>query len=205
MQKAFYIIMGKPGAGKGTQAQLLKAHLEKTLGDVRHVTTGGAFREFFKRSDSYVAAQARKLQDEGGLQPEFIAIWNWSQVFINELGENTSVILDGAPRKVVEVEAMHDVFPFLGYAYPPIIHVDVSDEWARDRQLYRESHSEEKRADAGSVEEVNKRLGLFQEEIVPCIELFKKDPRYTYVRINGEQTVEEVHAEILKKLHEIGH
>jgi adenylate kinase family enzyme len=199
MEKKFFIIMASPGGGKSTQAELLKKKLEESHGEVVHATTGGSFREFIK-GESFLAERARDEQNEGGLQPEFLAIWNWTNIFINRLQENTTVILDGAPRKVVETDAIHKLFPFLGYSKPHVIYIEVTPTWAKDRQKFRESHSEEKRTDASSDEEIDKRIELFYEEILPCVEIFKNDPRYSFVRINGEQSIEEVHQEILEKV-----
>lgn len=191
--------MGKPGSGKGTQAQLLKTELEKRGLSVMHVTTGGSFREFIK-GESFMASRAREIQNQGFLQPEFLSVWNWTQIFIDKLKDDTTVILDGAPRKITEVESLHELFPFLQYSYPPVIYVDVSDEWAKDRMKYRESTSVEKREDVSSDEEIQKRIDEFTKYIIPCTQMFKNDARYSYLHINGEQTIEEVHAEILAKL-----
>lgn len=204
MEKKFYIIMGRPGSGKGTQAQLLKTYLEPTYKDVVHVTTGGAFREFIA-GESFFAKQARDIQNAGGLQPEFLSIWNWTKALIDQLKENTTAILDGAPRKLVEQAAMHELFQFAGFGKPHVIYINVSDAWALDRQNYRQTKTEEKRQDSSSKEEMQKRLELFDTEILPCIDAYSRDSRYVYVHINGEQTIEEVHAEIIKKLDEIRH
>ena len=72
MEKQFYIIMGKPGSGKGTQAQLLKAVLEQSHKDVIHVTTGGSFREFIEQ-DTFISSRAKEAQNVGLLQPEFLS------------------------------------------------------------------------------------------------------------------------------------
>ncbi len=199
MNKRFIILMASPGGGKSTQAKLLKEKLEETHADVIHVTTGGTFREFIK-SDSYIALRAREEQNNGGLQPEFLAIWNWVGVFIAKLKENTTVILDGAPRKVIETEAIHGLFPFLGYSKPNVIYIEVTPSWAKDRQKFRESQAVEKRVDASTDEEIEKRIELFYQDILPCVEIFKNDPRYAFARINGEQTIEEVHADIMKAI-----
>ncbi|MEN9337985.1 MAG: hypothetical protein RIQ41_299 [Candidatus Parcubacteria bacterium] len=191
--------MGKPGSGKGTQAQLLKEKLTRDGLNVMHVTTGGSFRQFIK-GESYVASRAREVQNSGLLQPEFLSVWNWTQIFIDTLKEDTTVILDGAPRKITEVDSLHELFPFLQYSYPPVIYVDVSDAWAKDRMKYRESTSIEKREDVSSDEEIQKRIDEFTKYIIPCVEMFKNDSRYSFLHVNGEQTVEEVHAEIVSKL-----
>ncbi len=196
MEKKFFIIMGKPGSGKGTQAELLKAVLEKDHPHVVHITTGGSFREFMK-GESFMSHRTAEVQNTGLLQPEFLSIWNWCNIFINSIKENTTVILDGAPRKVFEVEAMHEVFPFLQYNRPIVINVEVSDAWAADRQKHRATI--ENRPDSSSEEKISARLGEYDKYIVPCIELLKKDSRYDFVQINGEQTIEEVHNELLAK------
>ena len=51
-----------------------------------------------------------------------------------------------------------------------------------------------------SDEEIQKRIDEFTKYIIPCTQMFKNDARYSYLHINGEQTIEEVHAEILAKL-----
>lgn len=198
-EKKFIIIMASPGGGKGTQSLLLKQKLEEKSSDVIHVTTGGTFRNFIQ-GESFVAQRAREEQNKGGLQPEFLAIWNWTSIFIDRLKEGTSVILDGAPRKIIETEAIHKLFSFLGYHNPYVIYLEVTPEVAKERQISREATSAEKRADASSVEEIEKRIDLFYQDILPCVEIFKNDPRYTFIRINGEQSIEEIHQEILEKL-----
>ncbi len=199
MEKKFFIIMASPGGGKSTQALLLKKKLEETHSDVIHTTTGGTFREFIQ-GDSFIAKRAKEEQNQGGLQPEFLAVWNWTNIFINRLQENTTVILDGAPRKVTETKSLQNLFPFLGYNKVYVLYIEVTPAWAKDRQKFRESQSAEKRVDASSDEEIEKRIELFYEEILPCVEIFKNDPRYSFTRVNGEQTIEEVHQEILEKV-----
>ncbi len=160
---------------------------------VRHITTGGGFREFIK-GDNFVAKTAREVNEVGGLQPEFLAIWNWSNIFINNVTENTSVILDGAPRKVYEMQALHSAITFLKYENPVVIYVDVSEGWAKDRLLSRG------RDDDKNLEDIETRLSWFQTDVLPVVDGYMRDPRYKVLHINGEQSVEEVHQEILAKL-----
>lgn len=193
-EKRFYIIIGRSGCGKGTQAQLLKAKLEgQGVENVLHVTTGGGFREFVT-GPSYLASESRKVNEIGGLQPEFLAVWNWSNIFINTLKGGETIILDGAPRKPFEVHVLHSFVTFLQYPKPTVIYLDVSEGWARERLLGRG------RDDDKGLAEIERRLSWFETEVLPALDVYLHDPRYEVVHVNGEQTIEEVHEEILSKL-----
>jgi adenylate kinase family enzyme len=194
MNKAFYIIIGRSGCGKGTQAELLKEKLEKRGAEkVLHVTTGGGFREFIA-GDSHAAKLSHELTNTGGLNPEFLAVWNWSNIFINNLSGNETVILDGAPRRMGEVEPLHSAIQFFGYGKPTVIHLNVSETWAMDKLASRG------REDDSQKEEQEKKMQWFNEDVLPCLDAYSRDSRYSFIHVNGEQTIEEVHNEILEKL-----
>jgi len=75
-----------------------------------------------------------------------------------------------------------------------IIYVNVSDAWSIARLEGRG------RADDKSLAEVKKRLAWFNTDVVPALDFYKNNPDYQYLDINGEQTIEQVQAEILTKL-----
>lgn len=194
MNKKFYILIGRSGGGKGTQAALLKNVLEeKGAHNVVHITTGGGFRDFIK-SDSYVASLARSVNETGGLQPEFLAVWNWSNIFINLLKGGETVILDGAPRKPFEIGVLHSAITFLGYTHPTVIYLDVTERVSRDHIKTRG------RDDDLDETDVSRRMEWFETDVLPTLEVYQHDPRYTVVHINGNQSIEDVHKEILRKL-----
>lgn len=198
-QKKFFIIIGRSGCGKGTQAELLKKHLEeKGTENVLHVTTGGGFREFIA-GDSHAAVLSKELTNTGGLNPEFLAIWNWSNIFIQNLSGNETIILDGAPRRIGEMEPLHSAIRFFGYDMPVVIHLNVSETWAMEKLASRG------REDDASRMEQEKKMEWFNQDVLPCLDAYSKDPRYVYVHINGEQTIEGVHKELLQQLDEIRH
>ncbi|MEN9881220.1 MAG: hypothetical protein RLZZ308_403 [Candidatus Parcubacteria bacterium] len=193
MNKKFYILIGRSGGGKGTQAALLKKFLEEN-GDhtVVHITTGGGFRDFIT-SDNYIARLAKEVNETGGLQPEFLAVWNWSNIFITLFKGNETVILDGAPRKPFEVSILHSAITFLGYTHPTVIYLDVSESVSKEHIKSRG------REDDLDDTDVSKRMEWFETDVLPTLEVYAHDPRYTVVHINGNQTIEEVHREILEK------
>lgn len=194
MEKKFYIIMGRSGCGKGTQVDLFKKYLEtKGVENVLHVTTGGGFRAFIQ-SDSHTAAIAREIQNSGGLQPEFLAVWNWTNTFIQMLKGDETVILDGAPRMPLELDALHRAIPFYGYESATVIYLDVSEAWAVDKLSSRG------REDDKDHEAMMRKMKWFVDDVYPCIEAYEKNQAYTFIRVNGEQTIEQVHAELVEKL-----
>jgi adenylate kinase family enzyme len=192
--KQFIIIMGRSGCGKGTQAELLgKVLMERGAQKILHTTTGGGFREFIE-GDSYAARTSKELTNTGGLNPEFLAIWNWSNIFIKNITGTETVILDGAPRRMAEVDALHSAIRFFGYGKPIVIYVNVSESWATDKLALR------KREDDNDIKGQMKKMEWFNQDVLPCIDAYSRDPRYSYIHVNGEQTIEEVHNEILSKL-----
>ncbi len=195
LQKKFYIIIGRSGCGKGTQAGLLKKALEeKGAEKVLHITTGGGFRKFIE-TGTYSANISRAVTNTGGLNPEFLAVWNWSNIFVENLVGGETIILDGAPRRIMEVEPLHSAIHFYGYAgHATVIYLDVTENFALARI------AERNREDDNLLENAKRKMEWFEEDILPIIDTYSHDPRYTFVHIKGEQSVEDVHKDILEKL-----
>lgn len=197
--KKFFIFIGRSGCGKGTQVDLLKSKLEKDLSaqagghkKVLHITTGSGFRDFIE-SDSYAANISKKINDEGGLQPEFLAVWNWANIFIKTLTGEETVILDGAPRRVFEVGVLHSAISFFGYEKPTIIYLDVKESTAIERLLGRGR-------DDDNEANIDLRMKWFETDVLDSIAEYMIDPRYNVLHINGEKSEQEIHEEIIKKL-----
>ena len=194
MNKHFFILLGRSGSGKGTQAALLKSYLEnKGAEKVLHVTTGGGFRDFIQ-SGGYIANHAKEVNNTGGLQPEFLAVWNWANLFITTLKGGETIILDGAPRKPFEASILHSAITFLEYPKPTVIYLDVSESGSREHIKGRG------REDDKNEDDVTSRMNWFETHVLPTLEVYLNDPRYNILHINGNQTINEVHQEILEKL-----
>lgn len=193
-EKQFIIILGRSGAGKGTQALLLKKALEeKGYEKVEHVTTGGGFRAF-NEGGTYAAKLSNELTNRGGLGPEFLAIWVWSNIFINLFKGNETVILDGAPRKIEERVALGSAISFFEYKKPVVIYLDAPELWSLDR-LHERGREDDMKA-----ESTTRKMSWFDTEVLPVIEAYSQDPTVHYLHINGKQSIDEVHKEILEKL-----
>lgn len=188
-----YIFIGKSGSGKGTQAELLKKYLESKNDQVFYLESGAKFREFVSQS-GYTAKLANDLMKKGELQPAFLAVHIWSHLMIEQMDEAKHLMIDGTPRKLAEAKILDEALKFYGRSNPKIIYVNVGDQWATDRLNGRG------RADDQVLADIKKRLAWFSTDVVPALEYYKANSDYQYLEINGEQTIEEVHQEIMNRL-----
>ncbi len=187
------ILLGRSGSGKGTQAAFIKDnYIDRNF---KHLTTGGNFREFI-RSDTMSANLASEIVNAVGLMSEFLAVWNWANIFINSVDEHTNIILDGAPRRLAELHALDSAVSFYNFK-TTVIYIDVSKNWAMERLALRG------REDDQNMDEINKKMEWFDSDVMPVIEWYSEDPNYKFIHINGEKSVNEVAEEIRIKLDKI--
>ncbi|PCI28063.1 hypothetical protein COB55_04595 [Candidatus Wolfebacteria bacterium] len=190
-QKAF-IFYGRSGSGKGTQAQLLIEHLKKTTDtDVVYIETGAALREFMTR-DGYISKMTKDVLDEGGLLPAFIPVWIWTDILREKYTGKEHLVLDGLARRPKEAPVLGTALEFLGFVKPTVLTIDVSHDWAVEKLLARGRKDDNE-------EDIRNRLKWYDSEVEGAISYFKGNGSYEVLTINGEQTIEEVHKEILEK------
>ena len=194
MELKTFIFIGRSGCGKGTQAKLLidELKLRDSETPIQYLEAGEKFRELIARPN-FTGKLAKQITDTGGLQPAFLAIHNWAHLFIENINGNEHLVLDGSPRKLNEAKILHEAFKFYGRSSVFIIYVNVSNKWSLDRLLARG------RGDDGRAE-IEKRLSWFDTDVLPAIDYFKTQPDVEVFDINGEQTIEEVHKEIMSKV-----
>jgi adenylate kinase len=187
------ILIGRSGCGKGTQAALLRDRFHKRDLDKRqilYVETGDRFRQFI-REKTFSAKLAKEVNDSGGLQPPFLAAWMWGNVLIEELGPDMHLMFDGAPRALSEAELLTTAFHFFGRKKVTVIYLNVSKKWSEERLLSRG------RSDDANLKKIHNKLKWFDENVLPVIEFFKKNPLYKVIEINGEQPIEKVQLDII--------
>lgn len=192
-QKQAFIFFGASGSGKGTQAELVKKFLEEHHDNpIAHIETGDRFREF-KKSEKYLGKKIYQTVSEGGLLPVFLSVWNWSQGLFESVEENSHIILDGSPRRKREPVILESVFEYLDYETVHVIYLDVPKDVLVERLLARGRHDD-------TEESLRKRLGWFDEYIVPMLEFYKTSDRYNFITLDGTKHVEEVHQEMLEQV-----
>jgi adenylate kinase family enzyme len=167
--------------------------LETKGEDVYYLESGAKFRDFVSQS-GYTAELSNAVMKKGELQPAFLAIHIWSHLMIEHMDAKRHIMIDGTPRKLDEAKILDGAFKFYGRVKPKIVYVNVSDAWSIARLEGRG------RADDKSLDEVKKRLSWFNTDVIPAIDFYKTNPDYDFLDINGEQTIEQVQAEILAKL-----
>lgn len=195
MQPQTIIFHGPSGAGKGTQAQLLKQYLEEkdTINPVIYLSTGQEFRRFME-GDSFAARRVKNILDEGGLLPDFLPVWIWTDFLNRHIHTgHEHIVLDGAVRRVNEAPMMESALEFFKRQNPTVIVLNVS----RDRAI---THLKKRGRYDDNDADIAARLDWYETNVVPALNYFRENSRYRVFDINGEQGIEEVHQEILKRL-----
>lgn len=192
MDSKAIVFFGRSGCGKGTQAKLLVDFLKGKGRKVFYIETGSAFRELVK-GDNLTSKNIQNIIENGHLIPVFLPIWVWTDFMIKNFSGNEDMVLDGVCRRKEEAIALESAFDFYRIEKPNIILINVSKEWSYTRMLER------KRVD-DTPEKIQNRLNWYERDVVPSIEYFRNKPGFNFIEINGEQSVEDVHKEIIKKL-----
>lgn len=173
--------IGKPGSGKGTQAQLLS----ETTG-WRVMSAGNEFRAI-SAEDTPVGRKVKLEMDTGLLAPHWFAMHLYLKALFS-IGADDGIIFDGFNRKVPEAELVIDSLKWLDRPFT-ILDIQISDEEARRRLAIRKGV--ERRVDDSAVAE---RLKEYVEHTEPAIDIFRKAG--ALIEVNGEQTPEQIAADI---------
>jgi len=188
-----YIFVGRSGCGKGTQAELLMNKLKEIDNSkILHIETGALLREFAKNS-SYTAKKTKEIIDTGGLMPESIVISLCTSYLMDNFSGKENLVFDGAPRRLLETEILDNTLKFYNISRYKVVYMNVSREWATKRLLARGRTDDTK-------EDIEKRMSWFDKDVRPSVEFFKNNESCEFIDINGEQTIEQVHDEITKKV-----
>lgn len=190
-----FIFIGRSGCGKGTQAELLQQKLRERNPEtpIFYLETGGRFREYIQ-SETYSSNLSKEVMEKGGLQPEFLAVWNWSSLFVEKMRGDEHLVLDGTPRKLDEAEVLDSAMRFYKREKPFVVFLDVSKEFSIAR------FKDRGRADDKSLQAIEERMKWYEEHVVAAVRYYWQNDNYKLLHINGEQTIEEVHAEIIAKM-----
>ena len=207
------VLLGAPGAGKGTQGVVLSERL-----NIPTISTGNIIREALK-SGSDMGIKAKAFVDKGQLVPDDVVIGIVKER-VKQSDCKNGYILDGFPRTISQAEALHD----MNIKIDKVIDINVSDSVIYDRMLgrrvctncgetYNINTAERKpkinntcdkctgalvqRTDDDE-ETVKQRLKVYRSQTEPLVNYYKS--RGKLVTIDGERPLEEITEKILEEI-----
>lgn len=177
------VLVGPPGAGKGTQA----VKLSEKLG-VPHISTGDLFRAQIADQTELGKAVQRYL-DEGKLVPDEVT----NAMVRERLAEPDAAdgfLLDGFPRNVGQAEVLGEILREIDHPLDAVIELKVDEDVLVERMLARG------RADDNE-DVIRHRLGVYRDETAPLIDYYSDH----LITVDGVGEVDEVSARALDALH----
>lgn len=207
------ILLGPPGAGKGTQAALVSQQA-----GVAHVATGDLFRENI-RNQTELGKQAKAYVDRGELVPDQLTV----RMLLDRLDRpdtQKGVLLDGFPRTVDQAKALDDALKGRGQAVDKVLYINVGEEEVIARlggrwtcrqcgAVYHQVFSPPKtpgrcdqcggelyQRDDDKPETVRNRLSVYNQQTAPLVDYYRQAGKL--LEVNGEQDAEAVGKDLLK-------
>jgi adenylate kinase len=211
----FIVLLGPPGAGKGTQAQIIS----KTL-DLAHVSSGDIFRENLKNQTD-LGKLAQTFMDRGALVPDDVTI----AMIRERLGRpdcNNGALLDGFPRTPTQAKALDNMLSENNQKIDCVPYINVPGEVLVERlggrwtcpkcgYVYHEKfnppinlgtcdkdQSELYQRVDDKADTVKKRIDVYWEQTSPLIEYYRKNG--TLAEIDGTQAIEIVTSQLLEAI-----
>jgi adenylate kinase len=182
------IIMGPPGAGKGTQAKFIAEHFK-----IPAISTGDIFRANVSEGTK-LGVEAKRYMDAGEYVPD--AVTNLMvRNRIDEPDAVTGFLLDGYPRTLAQVEELDGMIRFTGHALDAVVCLTVDQDEIVHRLLQRAQV--EGRAD-DTEDVIRRRQEVYVEQTEPLIEVYKQ--RGIVVEIDGMGEVDDVTERIFESL-----
>jgi adenylate kinase len=165
--------------------------------NLNYIGSGELLRNRKQESD-FTGKKIAECIDKGGLVPTpvIFSLWMRELERIRKLEKNNGILIDGSPRKILEVHLIEEAINWYEWSDNfKIILIDISDEESLKR--IKERAKIEGREDDDE-DALRVRLGWFKEEVMPVINYYEE--RNRLIKINGEQSIEGVYNEILQKL-----
>jgi adenylate kinase len=216
---AYVVLMGGPGAGKGTQAR----RLESELG-LPQVATGDLFRQHIK-NETRLGKLAQGYMDGGDLVPDEVTV-SMVRERLSKPDCAKGALLDGFPRTIAQAQALDEILAKMGADIGVVPFIRVASDVLLQRlagrwtctdcgHVYHSLFSPPQAAGIcdidGSVlyqreddtEETQKRrIGVYFEQTEPLLDYYRQ--RGKLVEVNGEQSIEEVQSDLVATVRKAG-
>lgn len=208
----FIVLLGPPGAGKGTQAQIISKNL-----NLAHISSGDIFRENLK-NQTELGKLAQTYMDRGALVPDDVTI-AMIQERLSRPDCDNGALLDGFPRTPTQAKALDEMLSKTNQKIDCVPYINVPADLLIERLsgrwscptcgfVYHEKYNPPvkpgicdkdqsvlyQRAD-DKVETVKKRIDVYWEQTSPLIEYYQQNN--LLLEIDGTQTIENVSSQLL--------
>ena len=179
------LLIGAPGAGKGTQAERLAERFHIT-----HISSGDLLRQHVKDQTS-IGETIKTYVDAGDLVPDAV-VMDMLRKPVVTAAEAGGYVLDGFPRTVDQAKAAFETARALGVEVQAAVHLDVPDEELIRRLLARNRGSDD------SEEVIAHRLQVYRENTIPLLDYYAS--REWMFTVDGARPPGEVHEDIVTRL-----
>tara|TARA_R110001583_G_scaffold38171_9_gene123484 strand:+ start:15821 stop:16885 length:1065 start_codon:yes stop_codon:yes gene_type:complete len=186
------VLFGKPGAGKGTQAEFLK---EKY--NLKHISTGDVFRYNIKNGTE-LGTLAKSYMDKGDLVPDEVTI-KMLQEEVEKNPEADGFIFDGFPRTAAQAEALDNFLESKDMGINATIALEANDEVLIGRLLERGKISG--RSDDQDVTKIRNRFDEYNQKTTPVKEFYEAQGKFHSV--NGIGSIAEITERLTKVIEDI--
>ena len=176
------VLLGPPGAGKGTQAAILSEKL-----NIPHISTGDLFRANIGEGTP-LGVEAKSYMDAGKLVPTDVT----ARMVEDRLSQDDAAngfLLDGFPRTVEQAEILKDLLAKKDQVLDGVLNFQVSDDVVVERMLARG------RADDNE-ETIRTRMSVYRDETMPLIDYYGEN----IIDITAEGTIEEINDSAMKAI-----
>lgn len=208
----YIVLLGPPGAGKGTQAQVISHEM-----NLAHISSGDLFRENLK-NQTELGKLAQGFMNRGELVPDDVTI-----AMVHDRLQRPDcqdgALLDGFPRTPAQADALADMLGSMGQKVDSVPYISVPSEELIERlsgrwtcpscgKVYHEKYNPPKtpgicdvdgtkliQRDDDKAETVERRIRVYAEQTTPLIEYYRQ--KDLLVEVDGKKSIDEVSKEIL--------
>ena len=183
------ILFGKPGSGKGTQAEFVKRKY-----DLVHISTGDLFRNNISNNTD-LGLLAKSYMEKGDLVPDEVTI-KMLEAEVNKHPNANGFIFDGFPRTTIQAEILDQFLSTLKLSISMTIALEVDENLLIDRLINRGKDSG--RADDQDRSKIQNRFEEYNKKTYPLINYYKNQNKF--FEVNGVGDINEISARIFNTI-----